>query len=103
LDKTITQSGENTLLKVKVKPDSESFEVIGKNKWRNHIEIKLTSKPRQGKANKELKKRLEKILDSNIRIKKGKKSREKTLVIQNSLKEKIQEKLKIKTENNGLK
>ncbi len=100
MDKTITQSGENTLLKVKVKPDSESFEVIGKNKWRNHIEIKLTSKPRQGKANKELKKRLEKILDSNIRIKK---SREKTLVIQNSLKEKIQEKLKIKTENNGLK
>lgn len=76
---------------VKIEPDSSNFEI---NTTGTYPKIHLRSKPQRGKANKELIKRLSKILNTGLRIKKGHRSRRKKLEVEGMDKVEIMEKLK---------
>ena len=77
------------IIDVHVKPGSKKFEVLGFNEWNNILEIKTKEKPIQGKANKELEKELKKILETEVKIIQGLKSKNKKLMIENKTRKEI--------------
>lgn len=76
-------------IKVHIKPDSKKFEVLGFNKWTDCLEIKIKEKAEKNKANQELEKNLQKIFKTKIKIIKGKKSKNKKILIENKTKKEI--------------
>ncbi len=96
LEKTLEEKKNDTLLKTKVKPNSQNFKIDEINPWRNQLKIKVTSKPEKGKANQELLNELKTILNKKIKITAGKKSREKKLLIENITPEEVIQKLNLK-------
>lgn len=94
MDQKILEQKENgTLLRVKVKASSEKFEVGETNPWRNHLKIKVSSPAEKGKANRELLNELKSILDRDVEIISGRKSREKKLLIKKDLVEEVKKSL----------
>lgn len=95
-EEVLEERKDGLLLRVKVKPCSQRFEVGDVNPWRNHLEIRVASKPSRGKANLELLDRLVSMLGRDIRIVAGKKSREKKLLVEDISPEEIVQKLDLK-------
>lgn len=83
----IEEQGENLLVRVKVKPNSQEFKIDKINKWTGLLEVKLSQPARKGKANQELIEKLENKLNKNVRIKTGRRSNKKNLVVSNCSKE----------------
>lgn len=96
LEKILEKKKNGTLLKTKVKPNSQNFKIDEINPWRNQLKIKVTSKPEKGKANRELLNELKTNLNKKIKITVGKKSREKKLLIENITPEEVIQKLNLK-------
>jgi len=69
----------NSQIKVKVTPNSSKTEI--KSIENNIVKINVNAPPEKDKANKELIKFFKKQFKLNIRIKSGKKSKEKVLEI----------------------
>lgn len=69
------------MIKVKVNPNSKSFEIKGQNKWLNVIESKVRTPANNDKANQELEKELSKTFDAKTKIIQGRKSRLKTILV----------------------
>ena len=72
---------DGILVNIEVSPKSKRFEISGFNMWRGEIEVKITSIPMKGKANKEIIKEFSKLTHSQVEIKSGFKSQHKTLKI----------------------
>lgn len=89
--KTLEETGKDVLLRVKVKPGSDEFKIEKINKWTGLLEIRLSQPAKKGKANKELIERLEAKFNKKAKIKTGRKSSKKTLVIFNSSREETKE------------
>lgn len=88
-------SEKGTFLRVIVKPNSKERRLVG-NISPESIHINLTGPAREGKANTELVKRLSKILkisSSSIKLVAGRKSREKTLLIDGLTAEEVADRL----------
>ncbi|MFP4006257.1 MAG: DUF167 domain-containing protein [Candidatus Hadarchaeia archaeon] len=93
--KIIQQKNGDVVVKTKIKADSNRFEIVGINPWRNHLEIKVKSRARKGAANRELVAELSSILKSDVSIISGEKSREKRLLVTDSTPDEIIQRLKI--------
>lgn len=70
-------SNDNLMVEVSVKPNSPKFKVENKGK----IIVYCKSKPEDNKANIEIKKELEKLFKTEVKIIKGLKSKRKTILI----------------------
>lgn len=68
-------------VRIDVTPNSSKFKINGYNEWRNEIEVKITSFPQKGKANREIIKEFSKLTNSRVDIVSGMKSQHKTLKI----------------------
>lgn len=89
--KTIEDIGKGVILRVKVKTNSNRFEIKKINRWTGLLEIAVSKPAKKGKANLELIKRLEERFNKKVRIKTGRKSDEKTLVIYNISKKEVKD------------
>ena len=69
------------LVCIDVSPNSKKFEISGYNEWRGEFEVKITTVPQKGKANKEIIQEFNKLTNSRVEIACGLKSRHKTLRI----------------------
>lgn len=90
---TLEKKGNDVILGVKVKPNSHEFKIGKVNRWTGLLEIKLSKQAKKGKANKELVKKLKERLDKDLKIKRGRKSDKKVIIIYNCSKEKIKKNL----------
>jgi uncharacterized protein (TIGR00251 family) len=77
----MTQTPEGTLIKVIVKPRSNSFKV---EQEENNLFVHCRSPPEKGKANKELMKELSKLLGHDVFIVSGLTSREKVILVKDA-------------------
>ncbi len=100
MEEVIEKKGNDSLLKTKITPNSQKFKIGEINPWRNHLKIKVKSKPEKGKANQELLNKLKSRLNKKIKITTGKKSREKKLLIKNITPKEITQKLNLKEPKN---
>lgn len=76
----ISSADNNVFVDIEVSPNSNKFQILGFNEWRNRFEIRIKQIPQKGKANKEIVKELSKIFNCNVGISKGEKSSQKTIV-----------------------
>lgn len=79
--KAVIEVKDGILVDIEVSPKSMKFEVIGYNKWRDKIEVRIKAAPEKGKANKEIIKEFSKLTKSPVKIISGLKSQKKTLKI----------------------
>lgn len=77
----VKETEEGVLVDIEVSPKSSNFRISGYNEWRDEIEVKITSIPQKGKANKEIIKEFSKLTKSTVEITSGLKSQHKTLKI----------------------
>lgn len=89
------ERSDGVILKLKVKPSSEIFEIKEVDPWRNHLEVSVSSPPERGKANKELLDEFEKLLGKKVDLFSGHKSKEKKIFVYNCSSEKLKNKLDI--------
>jgi len=89
----IKEKEQNTIIFLKVNPNSKEFKIKGRNDWLQAIEVNVKSPATNNEANKELIKELEKIFKKKVEIIKGHKAKLKTILIQET-KDKVLEKLK---------
>lgn len=97
----LKEKGDRVLLNVRVKAGSQKFEIGNVNPWRNHLKIRVGSRPERGKANRELLEELESILERDVRIVAGKRSEEKKLLIENITRKEVVRKLDLEGLANG--
>ncbi len=74
----ITGTEKGSYVSIEVHPNSKKVE-IKYNKWRNTIEVKVKSPATGGRANKEVTNLLSQILECEVLIVKGAKSRSKVI------------------------
>ena len=84
--KAVKETEDGVLVDIEVSPKSSKFKISGYNEWRDEIEVRITSIPQKGKANKEIIKEFSKLTKSPVEITSGLKSQHKTLKIYNILK-----------------
>ena len=92
---TISESENNVVLHLQVKPNSKKQEIVV-DSFDKKITIFVKAQPDKGKANKELLKFLAKILEkttSDISIVAGQTSRDKTLIVKNDTKQNVESKI----------
>lgn len=78
--------GKNVLLSVTAKPNSHKFKILIDE---NRLIICLKSRPEGNKANTELVKELERLLEKQVSFVSGEKSKKKKLVIYNATESEI--------------
>ena len=85
IDKTVKNHQEGTIINLFVTPGARSIVFpSGYNKWRRCIEMKVSSPPKENKANKEIIKTIADFLDKpveDVYVLHGIKNREKTILI----------------------
>jgi len=72
------RSKEGTEIDLLVSPNSGRSEIVGLDRWRKRLTVKLRSPPAKGEANAELEKLLTDKLGSEVKIIRGHTSRTKT-------------------------
>ena len=77
----IKETRKGTLLPVTVVPKGKEFAIIGFDEWNGSLKIRLQEKPEKGKANQELVKELRNFFGAKVEIVKGKKQRQKMLLV----------------------
>ncbi len=92
-DDVLEERDDGVLLRVKVRPGSDRFEVGEVDPWRGQLEVRVGSEARRGEANRELVEELGSILEKDVRIVSGERSREKRLFIGDVAKEEVVERL----------
>lgn len=81
------RSKEGTEIDLLVSPNSGRSEIVGLDRWRKRLTVKLRSPPTKGEANAELEKLLTDKLGSEVKIIRGHTSRMKTALINISVDE----------------
>lgn len=92
---TLQEGQDGILLNVKVIPNASQFKIMGVNPWTGRLKIKVTSPAQQGKANKELLKKLQEIVDTEVRLIHGKTSQKKLILLTNRSKKEVKNALQI--------
>ena len=85
---SIVETKDGTTLSVFVKPNSPKFKIIFDGE---EIAIQATEEPVKGKVNKEIIKELTKLLHTKVEIISGVTSKQKTLLLKDLNKKKVQE------------
>lgn len=92
---TISESENNVVLQLQVKPNSKKQEIIV-DSFDKKITVFVKAQPDKGKANKELLKFMAKIMEkttSDISIVAGQTSRDKTIIVRNDSKQNVERKI----------
>jgi len=79
--KAVKEVGDSLVVSIEVSPKSTEFAISGYNEWRDEIEVRITSMPQKGKANKEIINEFSRLTKSQVEIVSGLKSQHKTLKI----------------------
>ncbi|MCD6414129.1 MAG: YggU family protein [Candidatus Diapherotrites archaeon] len=74
-------SSKSARITVKATPGAKNFSITGFNEWTGELEVKLKNPPLKGKANQELIHELEKVLNAEVRLLSGEKSRRKQVEV----------------------
>lgn len=77
----IRQSGNDVIIEVKVKPNSKRFTITKKG---DQLILEVTSHPKEGKANAEIIKGLERKFGKEVEIVKGMKGKDKIILVKNA-------------------
>jgi uncharacterized protein len=77
----IKQTRMGILVRIYVSPQSDEFQIIGYNKWRKTLEVKIKAPPTKGKANLEVIKEFSRLTGRNVEIISGNKSQQKIIYI----------------------
>jgi len=85
---------QKVVLKLHVITNAHSFGIISCNEKGNSIKLKVKEKAIRGKANLEIIKQLGKILQSEVRLLRGAKSKQKELLVLGKTKQEIFHRLK---------
>ena len=85
---SIAENREGTILSAFVKPNSPKFQIVLVGK---EITIYATQEPVNGKVNKEIIKELSKLFYAKVEITSGARSRQKTVLLKDLNKKKVQE------------
>lgn len=88
---SITQTRDGVILRVYVKPGSYEFKFVFDSEG---LIIFATEEPSKGKVNKEITKKLSKLLHSRVEIVSGATSRQKQFLIRNLESSKVEEVLR---------
>lgn len=91
----LEERDDRVLLKVKVRPGSDRFKVGEVDPWRSQLKVRVGSEARRGEANRELLEELGSVLDKDVRIVSGERSREKKLLVEGATKGGVVGKLKL--------
>ncbi len=83
-----TETKDGTMLKVFVKPNSAKFKIEFNS---DEIVVYSTQEPVKGKVNKEIIKKLSKLLHANVELASGFTSKEKHLLIKGMGKDRVKE------------
>ncbi|MCK4928045.1 MAG: DUF167 domain-containing protein [Candidatus Aenigmarchaeota archaeon] len=83
-------SEQNTHIDITVKLNNSRFRIEPKD---GNIQVFVTERPQDNKANQEIIKNFEKLLGKNVKIAKGAKSRRKTLRIEGITEQEARQKL----------
>jgi hypothetical protein len=81
------RSKEGTEIDLLVSPNSDRSEIVGLDRWRKRLTVKLRSPPEKGEANAELEKLLTDRLGSEAKVIRGHTARMKTALVQISVDE----------------
>jgi len=79
-DKNLVETRQGILIPVHVIPGSKKFAVLGIKEWTG-LNVRLESKPENGKANQELVKRMRQLFNAEVELAQGKESRQKKLLV----------------------
>ena len=79
--KTVRETAQGSLMRVRVVPAGKQFAVIGFDEWTQALKVRLRAKPEKGKANQELLEKLGKLFNATVEIVEGKKKQHKMLLI----------------------
>jgi uncharacterized protein (TIGR00251 family) len=79
--KALKETEDGILIDIEVSPNSAKFVISGYNEWRDEINVRITSAPQKGKANKEIIKEFSKLTKAPVEIVSGLKSHHKTLKV----------------------
>ena len=79
--KAVKEVEDGVLVDIEVSTKSTEFAISGYNEWRDEIEVRITSIPQKGKANKEIIKEFSELTKSPVEIVSGLKSQHKTLKV----------------------
>jgi len=94
----IKKHGSGVTINLFVSPNSEESKFpVGLNKWRNRIEINLCSKAKDNQANIELIRMISDFFNKQVKdvfVLTGKKTREKTILIENISENSVSKRLK---------
>lgn len=77
----VKETEDGVLVNIEISPNSSKFGISGYDEWRDEIQVKITSIPQKGKANKEIIKEFSKLTNSKVEIVSGLKSQHKTLKV----------------------
>ncbi len=79
--KAVKETEDGVLVNIEISPNSAKFEISGYDEWRDEIQVRITSIPQKGKANKEIIKEFSKLTQASVEIVSGLKSKHKTLKV----------------------
>lgn len=91
----VEQVENGIVLRLRVSPNSDMFEVGSLDQWRNQIRVKVASPPEKGKANREILDKLGDILKYDLEIVSGRASRDKRILVRGASREKVEDDLGI--------
>jgi len=81
VDRSVTETEGGCYISLDVSPGSKKREIKGFNAWRNSVEVAVKAPPKGGKANAELEKFLCEVFGAEVKVVRGRKSRQKVVFV----------------------
>ena len=80
----LKETSKGVILKIRVSPGRSAFGIRGFDSWSSSLLLTAGEPPEKGKANKEIERELSVIFGKPVWITSGRKSRNKTVIVQGS-------------------
>ncbi|MFH1256048.1 MAG: DUF167 family protein [Candidatus Diapherotrites archaeon] len=98
-DDFLREGNGNVFLNVEVVAGRKEFRLMEADEWSRALKVSASEPAFKGKANEEIEEKLSKLFKAKTRIVKGKKSKKKVLLVENTSKEKVLNALKALQQN----
>lgn len=86
IEDNLIEAKNGVIITLQLVPNQKKFKLIEFNEWNNALRLSTKKKAIEGKANQEIEKELSMLLNAKTTIIKGKKSKTKKVLIQDSKK-----------------
>ena len=81
VERSVTETEGGCYISLEVSPGSKKREIKEFDAWRNSVEVAVRAPPKGGKANAELEKFLSEVFGAEVKVVKGRKSRQKVVFV----------------------